>query len=210
MTGTRTYLDYNATAPLRPEARAAVVAALEVVGNPSSVHAEGRAARALIEDAREKVAALVGALPQQPVDFGLALVKGGHHAAFGRQARFVFVGICQREGLGALEQEPRVEGAGRGAEDHPHPRHGARQELEVARHDGGYTPFAVDTGSAPGASRGDWTSLAWVVAGIAANAALMALSGWFIASMAVAGVTAVPFNYFFPSAAIRALSRRFC
>lgn len=67
MTGTRTYLDYNATAPLRPEARAAVVAALEVVGNPSSVHAEGRAARALIEDAREKVAALVGARPSEVV-----------------------------------------------------------------------------------------------------------------------------------------------
>lgn len=53
----------------------------------------------------------------------------------------------------------------------------------------------------------------WMAAGIllgvvvmAANAALMALSGWFIASMAVAGVTAVPFNYFFPAAAIRALA----
>lgn len=59
----RTYLDYNASAPLRPEARAAVVAALDVAGNPSSVHAEGRAARAIVEDAREKVAALVGAKP---------------------------------------------------------------------------------------------------------------------------------------------------
>jgi cysteine desulfurase len=57
----RTYLDWNATAPLRPEARAAVYAALDVIGNPSSVHAEGRAARHLIERAREQVAALVGA-----------------------------------------------------------------------------------------------------------------------------------------------------
>lgn len=56
---TRTYLDYNATAPLRPEARAAMVDALGVVGNASSVHAEGRAAHRLIEDARAEVARLV-------------------------------------------------------------------------------------------------------------------------------------------------------
>jgi cysteine desulfurase len=59
----RIYLDWNATAPLRPEARAAMLAALDAVGNPSSVHAEGRAARRLIEDARRHVAALVGAEP---------------------------------------------------------------------------------------------------------------------------------------------------
>lgn len=63
MSHARAYLDYNATAPLRPESRAAIVAALDVVGNPSSVHAEGRAARALVEGAREKVAALIGARP---------------------------------------------------------------------------------------------------------------------------------------------------
>ena len=57
----RIYLDWNATAPLRPQARAAVLAALDSSGNPSSVHAEGRAARRLIEEAREKVAALVAA-----------------------------------------------------------------------------------------------------------------------------------------------------
>lgn len=57
---TRIYLDWNATAPLRPEARAAMVAAMDVVGNPSSVHAEGRAARALVERARADVAAAVG------------------------------------------------------------------------------------------------------------------------------------------------------
>lgn len=67
MSVNRTYLDHNATAPLRPEARAAVVAALDVVGNPSSVHAEGRRARAIIEEAREKVAGLVGARPAQVV-----------------------------------------------------------------------------------------------------------------------------------------------
>jgi cysteine desulfurase len=59
--GERAYLDWNATAPLRPEARAAMLAACDVVGNPSSVHAEGRRARALVEGARRNVAALVGA-----------------------------------------------------------------------------------------------------------------------------------------------------
>jgi cysteine desulfurase len=57
----RSYLDYNATAPLRDQVRDAVLAALSVPGNPSSVHAEGRAARRAIEAARSKVAALVGA-----------------------------------------------------------------------------------------------------------------------------------------------------
>jgi cysteine desulfurase len=59
----RTYLDWNATAPLRPQAQAAFAEALGLCGNPSSVHAEGRAARKLIERAREQVAALVGARP---------------------------------------------------------------------------------------------------------------------------------------------------
>jgi cysteine desulfurase len=57
----RTYFDWNATAPLREEARIATIAALEVAGNASSVHAEGRAARSLVEHAREQVANLVGA-----------------------------------------------------------------------------------------------------------------------------------------------------
>ncbi len=57
----RIYLDHNATSPLREGVREAVLAALDVCGNPSSIHAEGRAARGLIEAAREKVARLVGA-----------------------------------------------------------------------------------------------------------------------------------------------------
>lgn len=57
----RLYLDWNATAPLRPEAKAAMAAAMDVVGNPSSVHAEGRAAKALLEKARGQVAAALGA-----------------------------------------------------------------------------------------------------------------------------------------------------
>lgn len=57
----RSYLDWNAGAPLRPSARAALVAALDRVGNPSSVHAAGREARSLVEDARAAIGALVGA-----------------------------------------------------------------------------------------------------------------------------------------------------
>ncbi len=57
----RVYLDWNATAPLRATSRDAMVAAMDVAGNPASVHAEGRAARGLIERARADVAALVGA-----------------------------------------------------------------------------------------------------------------------------------------------------
>jgi cysteine desulfurase len=57
----RLYLDWNATTPLRAEARAAMLAAMEVVGNPSSVHAEGRAAKGLMERARAQIAAALGA-----------------------------------------------------------------------------------------------------------------------------------------------------
>lgn len=63
----RVYLDWNATAPLREEAREAVLAALDTVGNPSSVHAEGRAAKAIIERAREDVAGLVGCRAKEVV-----------------------------------------------------------------------------------------------------------------------------------------------
>ncbi|BDG73249.1 cysteine desulfurase [Roseomonas fluvialis] len=61
------YLDANATEPLRPEARAAVLAALDLVGNPSSVHAEGRAARRVLEQARATLAQACGARPQDVV-----------------------------------------------------------------------------------------------------------------------------------------------
>lgn len=57
----RAYLDHNATTPLRPEARVAMLRAMDVVGNPSSVHAEGRVAKSLIEAARAQVAAALGA-----------------------------------------------------------------------------------------------------------------------------------------------------
>ena len=72
----RAYLDYNATAPLRPEAREAMISALAEAGNPSSIHAEGRAARALIEQARRDVAALAGASAKDVV-----FTAGGTEAA---------------------------------------------------------------------------------------------------------------------------------
>jgi cysteine desulfurase len=71
----RIYLDWNASAPLRQEARAAALAALETTGNASSIHLEGRAARRLVEQAREKVAALVGAEPR-----GVVFTSGGTEA----------------------------------------------------------------------------------------------------------------------------------
>ncbi|MGE5152092.1 MAG: cysteine desulfurase family protein, partial [Rhodospirillaceae bacterium] len=67
MTAAYTYLDHNATSPIRPVALDAVVEALRAGGNPSSVHRPGRATRARIDKARKQVAALVGALAGEVV-----------------------------------------------------------------------------------------------------------------------------------------------
>jgi len=75
VTADRVYLDWNATAPLRREARTAMAAALELCGNPSSVHAEGREARKWIEAARATIANAVGALPKN-----LIFTSGGTEA----------------------------------------------------------------------------------------------------------------------------------
>ena len=93
----RIYLDWNATTPLRPEGRAAMEAAWDLSGNPSSVHAEGRQARRLVEDARAAVAASVGATPQNVVFASSgteanALALGpGLHAAGGKPVRRLLV-----------------------------------------------------------------------------------------------------------------------
>jgi cysteine desulfurase len=93
MNSVRLYLDHNAGAPLRPEVAAAMAATLAVTGNPSSVHAEGRQARALVERARAQVAALVGASPENVVFTSggteannLGLVAGGRQ---GEQVRLL-------------------------------------------------------------------------------------------------------------------------
>lgn len=72
----RIYLDHNATTPLLAEARSAMMHALELPGNPSSVHLEGRAARAVVEKARRQVAKLVNAAPA-----GVVFTSGATEAA---------------------------------------------------------------------------------------------------------------------------------
>jgi cysteine desulfurase len=104
-----TYLDYNATAVVRPEARAAIAHALEVGGNPSSVHAAGRAARALVEQAREQVAALIAA-PASTVIF----TSGGTEAnalavesAVLAGSRRLIVSVLEHE---SIQETARVQG----------------------------------------------------------------------------------------------------
>jgi cysteine desulfurase len=76
------YLDHNATSPLRPECLSAMTHALAVGGNPSSIHGKGRAARAITEEAREKVARLAGAKADQVV-FTSGATESNNLALFG-------------------------------------------------------------------------------------------------------------------------------
>jgi len=122
MTG-RVYLDWNATTPLRPEAKAAMAAAWELCGNPSSVHAEGRQARRLVEDARTAVAAAVGAMPRNVV-----FTSGGTEAnalALGPGLRGGPGAPLQRLLVSAIEH-PSVMAGGRFA-------HGAISKIAVTR-----------------------------------------------------------------------------
>lgn len=88
LNGHRVYLDWNATAPLRPEARAAMLEAMDLVGNPSSFHAEGRAAKAVVEKARGQVAALVGCEPSEVV------FTSGATEAIAAVGNYLPKGIC--------------------------------------------------------------------------------------------------------------------
>jgi cysteine desulfurase len=94
MTKRESYLDWNATAPLRPEAQAAIAAELARCGNASSVHRWGRAARQRVERARAAVAALVGASAD-----GIVFVSGGteanHLALSGSDRRRVLVSAVE-------------------------------------------------------------------------------------------------------------------
>jgi cysteine desulfurase len=106
----RLSLDANATEPLRPEARAALVAALEVAGNPSSVHADGRAARRLLEEARETLAALAGLAPAAVV-----FTSGGTEAnatalaACAAEGRRVLAGATEHDSvLRAIPEAERI------------------------------------------------------------------------------------------------------
>jgi cysteine desulfurase len=125
----RIYLDHNATTPVRDEVAEAVLRVLrDVWGNPSSAHAEGAAARAEIESARERVAALVAARPGEVVFTGGA-TESNNLAIFGVASRSGAVGSSSRderrrasvgeEPLAALEAEgfrdARAGGRGRAA-----------------------------------------------------------------------------------------------
>ncbi len=103
-----TYLDANAAEPLRPAARDAVLAALDEVGNPSSVHGPGRAARRLLETARERLAILFGARPAD-----LVFVSGGTEAdalalhAFGTGRRLI-IGATEHDAVRAAAPEATI------------------------------------------------------------------------------------------------------
>jgi cysteine desulfurase len=88
----RIYLDHNASAPLRPEARAAMADAMADVGNPSSVHAEGRRARDRVERARRQVAELVGR-PREQVIF----TSGGTEA--NQLGVLALAAVAERRGM---------------------------------------------------------------------------------------------------------------
>jgi cysteine desulfurase len=98
----RVYLDWNATTPLRPEAREAMAAAWDLQGNPSSVHAEGRQARRLVEEARARVAGAVSALPRNVIFTSggteanaLALTPGLRRAASGLPPKRLLVSAIE-------------------------------------------------------------------------------------------------------------------
>ena len=99
------YLDYNATAPLRPAVREAMVRAWDVSGNPSSVHATGRAARAIVEQARSEVAALIGGMVSTVV-----FTSGGTEANALAIESAVAAG-AKRLIIGAIEHESVLETA---------------------------------------------------------------------------------------------------
>ena len=102
------YRDYNATAPLRPEAEAALVAALRETGNPSSVHGFGRRARRLVEDAREALAELVGARPASVI-FTSGGSEANNLALAGLPGRRIIVSAIEHDSvLQAVPQASRV------------------------------------------------------------------------------------------------------
>ena len=112
-----TYLDWNATAPLRPEAAAAMQAALALYGNASSVHRWGRAARARVERAREAVAALVGAAPEAVV-FVSGGTEANHLALCGAGCERVLVSAVEHSSvLAAVPAAERIAVDGTGIVD---------------------------------------------------------------------------------------------
>jgi cysteine desulfurase len=101
-----TYLDWNATTPLRPEAASAIADALALGGNPSSVHRRGRAARQLVERSREAVAALIGA-PAESVVFTSGGTEANHLALLGSGRERVLVSAVEHSSV--LQAVPDAE-----------------------------------------------------------------------------------------------------
>lgn len=126
---TRVYLDWNATAPLRPEAKAAMLAATEVVGNPSSVHAEGRAAKSLLETSRARIAAALGAEGAEIV-FTSGATEAASLACVGRG--LVCAGVEHDAVAAWCEPSLPVDGQGRVAVSDP-----ARTALQLANSETG-------------------------------------------------------------------------
>jgi cysteine desulfurase len=93
-----TYLDWNATAPLRPEAVAAATAALAHCGNPSSVHRRGRAGRKMVESARETVAGMIGAAPDSVI-FTSGGTEANHLALIGAGRERILVSAVEHDSV---------------------------------------------------------------------------------------------------------------
>ena len=106
MTRHETYLDWNATAPLRPEAAAAVANALALGGNPSSVHGRGRVARQFVEESRATVAALAGA-PADAVVFTSGGTEANHLALLGPGRERILVSAVEHSSV--LQAVPEAE-----------------------------------------------------------------------------------------------------
>lgn len=104
----RVYLDHSASSPLRPAARAAVLAALDLAGNPSSVHAAGRAVRRVVEDARAAVARLAGVAPARVV-FTAGGTEANNLALRGFPGRRPLVSAVEHDSvLAAVPDAPRI------------------------------------------------------------------------------------------------------
>jgi cysteine desulfurase len=92
------YLDWNATAPIHPDAAAAMTAALALLGNASSVHRRGREARRALEAARSEVAALVGARPSEII-FTSGGTEANHLALNGVAGRRVLISALEHDSV---------------------------------------------------------------------------------------------------------------
>ena len=182
----RCYLDWNATTPLLPEARQAMSRAMDTFGNPSSVHAEGRAARALVEAARAEVASLVGASAQNVI-----FTASGTEAA--NAVLSPSLGGSTRLLMSAVEH-PCVLGGGRFAE-------GAIERLAVDG-DGRLDLVALEAALSSAASSGDRVLLSLQLANnetgvmqpVAEAAAKVHAAGGLIHCDAVQGAGKVPLH----------------